>query len=195
MFKEFSRGGRPIETRVLAREGEEEFFIGTFVWRADLSDADLVEEGVSDADGNGYEVPNRTACTLCHGSSPRTLGWSKIQLATELERDAITEGLGYLHANCGHCHGEGGLASSYGVDMVLRLDLVDGRLDATRMLETTVGRPSFSGTNRITAGRPDESAIVRRMKSLDGTRMPPIGTHVIDEQGVLQVSRMIEALE
>ena len=199
LFKEFGRGGRPIETRVLSREGEDEYFMSTFVWRADLSDADRIEEGVTDADGSGYEVPASSACTLCHGSSEsRTLGWSKIQLATEIDRsDPIVEGLGYLHANCGHCHTEGGLAWRSGVDMILHLDLVNGELDATRVLESTVGRLAQTSPSemRIAPGHPEQSLIIRRMKSLDGARMPPVGTHAIDEQGVLQVSRMIEALQ
>ena len=199
MFKQFAVDGRPIETRVFSRESEDEWFMGTFVWRDDLSDADLIEDGVSDANGKGYEVPNNTACRLCHGSTPRTLGWSPEQLAAEIDRtDPIMEGLGYLHANCGHCHGDGGLAMSAGIDMVLRLDLIDGKLDATRILESTVGRPAITSVGpeiRIAKGRPDQSAIIYRMKSLDGARMPPIATHTIDEQGVLQVSRMIEALQ
>jgi hypothetical protein len=198
LFKQFGKNGRPIETRVISREGEEEFSFGTFLWRADLSDADRIEEGVQNADGAGHDVPSTGACTLCHGSSPsKTLGWSPLQLAAEIDRDdPISEGLGYLHANCGHCHGDGGIAMA-SVDMVLRLELVDGRIDATRVLASTVDREATTGVGRarrIAPGDPEQSAIIYRMTQLDGDRMPPLGTHAIDEQGVLQVSRMIEAL-
>jgi hypothetical protein len=196
LFKEFAVNGRPIETRVIAREGADEYFFGTFAWREDLSDADLIEDGKLNADG--YEIPSNQACTLCHGSSKtKTLGWSTLQLEAAIDRtDPIAEGLGYLHANCGHCHGEGGIAMAR-VDMVLRLELVDGRIDSTKVLATTIDREATTGVGpekRIAPGHPEKSAIIYRMSQLDGARMPPLGTHAIDAQGIEKVSRMIEAL-
>src|SRR5687768_13447677 len=56
-YKEFVKDGVRIETRVISYEATDEWFFGAYVWRADQLEADLVEEGVANANGHGYDVP------------------------------------------------------------------------------------------------------------------------------------------
>jgi hypothetical protein len=71
----------------------------------------------------------------------------------------------------------------------MTLDPVDG---VAALLGSTVGRPSrflppgvTGDPVRIAAGRPDLSVVVARMRARDPlVRMPPVGTTVVDEEGL-----------
>jgi hypothetical protein len=104
---------------------------------------------------------------------------------------------GYLHANCGSCHrAEGPLAS---LNMVLADDLGAGR-----GAEATTARVSsrFSPAGlvpgevvRVAPGHPEASVLVRRMGTRDPlAQMPPLGTRVVDPDGVRLISRWIDEL-
>jgi hypothetical protein len=103
--------------------------------------------------------------------------------------DATTmAALGYLHANCGHCHNENG-TSWPDTQMVLRLGTSERDVATSAMYASLVGRAlqywrGGAITARVTAGAPDTSAIVARM-STRGTddQMPPLGTEEIDPNG------------
>jgi hypothetical protein len=106
----------------------------------------------------------------------------RIAARTATERAA----LGYLHANCGHCHrNEGPLAS-------LELSLTNGEVTAS-----TIDRPSRIAPSRMRIARhsPSDSVLVDRMKTRDPTmQMPPLGTELVDERGVALVSRWVGEL-
>jgi hypothetical protein len=112
----------------------------------------------------------------------------RIDAATATARAA----LGYLYANCGHCHNQGGPLA--GLEMTL--DPTEG---TAALLGSTFGRvsrflpPGASGDPvRIVAGRPDLSVVVARMRARDPLmRMPPLGTSAVDTEGLAVIERWI----
>lgn len=104
--------------------------------------------------------------------------------------------LGYLHANCGHCHNDRGPLA----DVELALDQAAADKAALqRMLGTTIGRPAdtraFGLDTRIVPGRPADSQLAARMRSRDPlTRMPPLGTELVDSEGLALVEQWIQQL-
>ena len=213
LFKEFSREGRRIETRVIARTGcaDTDTWMGAFVWNDDESDALFAPEGVRDARGTRHDVPPAASCATCHDGEPgRVLGFSAVQqpLAPALSHpmpsfappgDAVTAAaLGYLHANCGHCHNPNGSARP-DTDMDLRLSIADRSPADAGAVRTTVGQPlryyRSSLTSRVVPGDPDRSALLHRMRER-GTRsqMPPLATEAVDPVGVALVQAWIDSL-
>jgi hypothetical protein len=227
-FKQFTRDGVRVETRLIARTGagERDFWMGAFIWSDDELDARFTPEGRENARGTPHDVPNTTQCGTCHnGERGRALGVSLVQLANALPTslddlagrgwlsdppDAATQlsapgdadtalALGYLPANCGHCHNPRGSARP-DTDLVLRLTAGERNPQNAPAYQSTVGVPlqnfmDAAYTTRIVAGSPDESALWFRM-SERGTRtqMPPLGTEEADATGVDLVRRWIESL-
>jgi hypothetical protein len=156
----------------------------------------------------------------CHGGRKSfALGFSAVQLAYDaspdfvdlndlVERGLVTvapsvslsvpgsdgdrQALGYLHANCGHCHNQDRPATArsrcYDPDNELDFWLPAARLDAVR---ATPAYRSGRGT-AFEPGRPDDS----RMLELMSTRgflqqMPPLGTKRVDVRGLSAVRTWI----
>jgi hypothetical protein len=213
LFKEFLLGGRRIETRVIARTGPgpDEFFMGAFLWKDDESDASFVAQGKVFEDG--YAVPSAASCWSCHAGEPgRVLGFSAVQqhdvpaelLSAPLPGsfeppgdEPTREALGYLHANCGHCHNEHGSARP-DTDLNLALEPGVTAVSATGAYRTAVGRTldafkSVHHSYRILPGDPAASALLFRMSD-PGARMPPLGAARVDAAGVSLVRRWIEGL-
>ena len=85
VWKEFSRGGKRLETRLLWKNGETGWFQMAFVWNADGSDALAAPRGAQNVGGTAHDVPARNRCSDCHdGSSDKLLGISAIQLSHDL---------------------------------------------------------------------------------------------------------------
>jgi hypothetical protein len=216
VFKEFSREGKRLETRVLARTGPgpRDYWLGAFAWTEDESDARLVPEGLNDARGTTHDVPSRKLCSTCHDGAPgRVLGLSALQRprlpeellqaplpVSEAPSEPTTQAaLGYLHANCAHCHNPRGSAFP-DTDLDLRWSSSESKPEATLAYRTTLRVPLqfFRRTNarwRVAPGEPDESAVLQRMSLADPTiRMPPLGTEQLDLEGVAVVRAWIESL-
>jgi mono/diheme cytochrome c family protein len=216
LAKEFVRAGRRIETRVIARTGPgaNDFFMGAFLWDERESDAKLVLEGVVDAHGSTHDVPSRESCWSCHGGEPgRVLGVSAVQtpkldaallstprVAFTPPGDARTRAaLGYLHANCGHCHNPLGSARPDS-DMNLRLSPSDRDPHDTGAYRTALGRSlqAFDAQGqllRVSPGAPGRSALFLRMQERGNERqMPPLGSERVDREGLAVIRNWIAAL-
>jgi len=109
--------------------------------------------------------------------------------------------LGYLHANCGHCHNENGTAWP-DTQMVLRSVTTDQDVASDGVYRSIVGRkvqywrggPSAI-MDRVSPGVPAASAIVARMMTRGSEdAMPPIATEEVDAVGLAAVSAWITAL-
>jgi hypothetical protein len=84
-WKQFSLGGRPVETRLFqkVREGDSgvRWLRTTYVWAADGSKATRTDRGVADFEGTGYTVPATGDCDKCHeGRIDRLLGFEAFAL-------------------------------------------------------------------------------------------------------------------
>lgn len=105
--------------------------------------------------------------------------------------------LGYLHANCGHCHNDNG--SPAPVALVLAQRMGDAAASRRRVLASTVGAPSrfrsaaLPGLTQIVVpGRPESSLLVARMRSRHAVlQMPPLGTVLPDPEGLALIERWI----
>ncbi len=109
--------------------------------------------------------------------------------------------LGYLHANCGNCHGERGPLATLGLSFAQRVGPGGPRAEplATAVDVASRFRPSGEGEAeppvRIRPGQPAESVVLARMASRDPlVQMPPLGTHAVDEAAVALVSSFIREL-
>lgn len=215
-WKEFSLNGRRIETRLVMRTGlgPRDYFMGAFLWDEAESDARFVPEGQLDALGTGHDVPRVKLCFTCHDGEPgRILGFSALQLSAAVPSALLSDvpaeplvlpgdppaqqALGYLHANCGHCHNA--LGTSWpDTDLVLRSSVHDARVEDTALYRSTVGvrvsSASLPGV-RVLPGDPAQSRVYSRMQSREPKiGMPPIGTEHADEQGLAAVRAFIQAL-
>jgi hypothetical protein len=228
-FKEFSLGGVLLETRLVERYGPnpEDFWMGAFVWNADQSDAVFVEAGQLDINGTDHDAPPQKHCGACHNGEPgRSLGFSAMQLSRKgdgLTLDALARqgrlsdppppgssfhppgdataslALGYLHANCGHCHNLRG-TSWPDTQMVLRLETSDTTLETSGVYRSLVAQKlqywRHDGfAQRVAPGDVAASGVMFRMQAR-GTRdqMPPLATEIADGTGLAIVSRWIAAL-
>jgi len=221
LFKEFADADRPLETRVIARTGPGSFdyWMGAFRWRPDGSDADFVRAGEVDVLGTDHDVPSAERCWSCHVGTPgRVLGLTTLQLtATALAElsphfsaplptppplpgsPEAQAALGYLHANCAHCHSPTGVARPDS-DIDLSLSVADLTVADTGTWQTAVAvatrswiRPDYP--LRIAPGDPEHSAVIVRMHVRgDADQMPPLATEHIDEQGLAILSTWIASL-
>jgi hypothetical protein len=152
-----------------------------------------------------------SAIQLNHADSDTTLtslmndGWLSDAIATSdatIPGDATAQAaLGYMHANCGHCHGG---ERPHG-NMVVWIPVGTPTVEATTTYLDTVGvsvgptmgmgLQDMPGT-RIVAGDPTNSAIPWRMgkRTDDDAPMPPLATEVVDDDGLAAVEAWIVAL-
>jgi hypothetical protein len=246
VWKSFAIDGVTLETRLIERYGlePEDYWMGSFVWNAEQSDASFVELGQQDVLGTAHDAPAQERCTACHNGEPgRILGFSALQLSTlqlstlqpstQLDADSAgadvwnlkrladeqrltappepgvhyappgdsgtAEALGYLHANCGHCHNPRG-TSWPDTQMMLRLDVSSSTPEETRLFQSVVGRElqyyrADPGTLRVSPGAPESRAQIAR-RNLRGPKeqMPPLATEAVDSEGLELVRRWIAGL-
>ncbi len=109
--------------------------------------------------------------------------------AIEVPGDANAQAaLGYLHANCGHCHNSTSDRVKQ-VDLDLWLGAAHDSVESTAAFLSAVGKPNqlFNDqhvTGRIVAGDPSESAVSYRMGQRgNNAQMPPIASEVVDTAG------------
>jgi hypothetical protein len=109
--------------------------------------------------------------------------------------------LGYLSANCGHCHNPQSTAAT--VRFALRMPAYASPAHVADMIDGLVGRitkwdlpHSVPGTtSAIKPGAPDLSSLLVRMRSRrPSSQMPPLGTTVADRDAIDLVSAWIDDL-
>lgn len=216
LFKEFRVDGVPVETRLTWKVANEYWVYVSYRYRADGSDADAVPDGEPDARSTTHDIPSQAQCRNCHSGVPDfVLGVSAVQL-DQPTWDLFTEdgildvettrgqvpgtpieqaALGYLHGNCGHCHGEHHFAGS---TLPLRLWLPVGTAaaDDAPAWQTTSGIPAshdIEGTQTLVVpGNPEQSQLFVRMGDRSVLQMPPLGTEQADPQGMQAVRSWIE---
>jgi hypothetical protein len=119
---------------------------------------------------------------------------------------ADAKALGWLHMNCGvTCHNDSPIGGGMSLDMRLRLkpEELDGRPTNTfPAVTTTLGATTevirWAGRTRIVAGSPQDSwlfSLISTRNVDQEQQMPPLGTYVVDPDGVEWVRQWIEGLE
>ncbi|HEX2875188.1 MAG TPA: hypothetical protein VHP33_28245 [Polyangiaceae bacterium] len=221
VWKEFSREGVRVETRLLQRLTGG--WVGlAYLWQPDGADALAVPYGAIDALGTPHNVPASNECEACHGGrSSHVLGFSAVQLAQQTEPEGLSldelarlelisdvpaaapelpgsdieqAALGYLHANCSHCHNasrpkHGGsrcFDPRNDLDFLLRVD------EAASVSETGTYRTT---SDVVDAGHPDDSPLLELVSQRSRFRqMPPLATEVVDDAAVALLRRWIEEM-
>ena len=232
VVKEFSIDGVRLETRVVEKVAEtgrlkKDISLRTYVWNDAQTEAVLTQDGVVDVLSTTHNVPKQKLCITCHGGEPGgVLGFSALQLSesgtlkklakrglfsdpptksyripgNDVERQAI----GYLHANCGHCHTEGTRTDFMRMRVLLNeldLPLTEWQLYKTSVDQDLVKwstRPE-QFTKRIVPGDAEASAVFVRMNQRDteesqDQQMPPLATELIDVQAVSLVRSWIDGM-
>jgi hypothetical protein len=225
VWKQFSSGGVRIETRLLERRGpsDADWIPLAYVWDPDDRDATAAPLGAIDSHDTDHDVPAAGECFACHGGRRSfVLGFSAIQLAGaaspgEVDLAALVQqgrltappasppvipgtpvevaALGYLHANCSHCHNQArpARAGPRCFDPQGRYDftLAVGRLDATASTptyRTVVGRA-------VKPGDPGGSRLFELVSARGMFRqMPPLATEKVDPSAVATIRLWIEGL-
>jgi uncharacterized repeat protein (TIGR03806 family) len=96
----------------------------------------------------------------------------------------------YLAVNCAPCHRPGGPTP---VSLDLRFDTP---LPETASINVTPagGDLGLVGASIVTPGNKESSVLWERMRRLDGSRMPPLGSHRVDTAGVDLIGEWIDQL-
>jgi uncharacterized repeat protein (TIGR03806 family) len=169
-----------------------------------------------------YLVPNTNQCKNCHERDdvvrvlgPITaqmnvgdqlerlgsLGMFSAPLGDDLDRMAAPDGPGpledrardYLHAQCAHCHREGGGGGRSGLSLLRWEDDPHTYGVCKRPVAAGDGTGGFFAD--IVPGDPEHSILVYRMKSTDPEiKMPEIPNLLPDEEGIALVSEWITSL-
>jgi mono/diheme cytochrome c family protein len=177
LWKEFSKDGIRVETRLVERASARDYRMVAYVWKPDQSDAVAAVDGQVRALGTDHDVPSASDCGTCHLNHPgRILGFSAVQLdfdSAELSLETLRRedrlstavpsakgsnldtlsmtALGTLHANCGTCHNPNSTIPSRGVELHLRVASLDAVTD-TPFYRTTVGVAAGSDPDGLTPG-------------------------------------------
>jgi hypothetical protein len=200
----------------------------------DGQDTFVLQQNVA---GTEHDVPGRAACHDCHGGMwDKVLGFSALQLSgpTEpgfmnLERliaeDLVTaapstelllpgdesqvQALGYLHANCGHCHNPNAKDANLGLELWAK-SVALGSMAATTAFATTIHAKTQSPESpkdepelRVVPGDLGASALYWRLTQEPvypampegGAHMPLIGSERTDPKAVQLVAAWINGLE
>jgi hypothetical protein len=113
------------------------------------------------------------------------------------ESSTARAAIGYLHANCGHCHTLSGELAS--LKFSLQYPLAAPPSAHPPALATTLGQiskfvPSSwdAPGDRVVAGQPDRSVLALRMASRNPVaQMPPFGSRIVDDEAVALIRRWI----
>ena len=117
----------------------------------------------------------------------------RIAAATPVARAA----LGYLHANCGHCHNDGGELAS--LELALAQQTAMDAASVQKTLRSTVGESgryratgAAATAKRIVPGERESSVLWLRMKTRNPLmQMPPLGTRTEDAEAVALIGQWI----
>lgn len=223
VWKEFRFSGKKVETRLLEKRGENNWFMVAFQWNADQTEAYPVPEGVVNANGTFHDIPSVSQCAACHmrvadaliGVSPLMLADASVWGVTlaELVREGrltknperpvrfpgngpTSKALAYFYSNCSHCH----RGSSAPEGLQLWTSVNDVRPEDTAVYRTAVNQDlthwvEHGYVKRVVPKAPNESGVMARMSTrVPDDQMPELGTERVDPQGLSLIRAWIEQL-
>ncbi len=222
LIKEFAFEGRPHETRLFMhhRDGWGAYSYrwneaGTDAELVSGRLSERLDNGVQ------WAYPSRSDCFECHTDTENGhLGLELSQLAADseffsdrffseenLERAQAAARLvdpsgteavelrarAYLHSNCSGCHQGTGFADRATIDLRYDTALED---TGTCNEASVVGRPwaarHLGEMQIVSAGDPETSILYFRMTTNAQSRMPPLGSGVVDTEGAELIREWIE---
>jgi hypothetical protein len=225
VWKEFTRDGVRVETRLLQKIGPhyDDWAALAYLWNEDQTEALAVPYGASDAQGTPHDVPAASECVACHGGTrSRLLGVSAIQLGTAnsdspltlqtlVEDELLTDPpddralhlpgtvieqqvLGYLHANCSHCHNQQ-RPPQHGARCFDPENALDFALSASHLQDPSDTATYRSMRSVVKPGHPGKSRLLTLVSGRGFFKqMPPLATTRVDDQAVDLLRAWIEGL-
>jgi uncharacterized repeat protein (TIGR03806 family) len=120
---------------------------------------------------------------------PSASARARLPLPSDESEATAARARAYLDANCGHCHRPGGWVPPT-LDMDLRYDVsfADTHLCDVRSLYA-------DGRVRLVPGDSSSSLLFERVSTRGIEQMPPIGTSIIDPEGVALLRTWIDGLD
>lgn len=120
---------------------------------------------------------------------PATATWPQLADYNNISLDPTARARAYLHANCSHCHRENNITQTP----------MDLRYDRTLFQMSVCDVPNSRGmvnnsTLLIAHGDANSSILYHRMNNPDSTRMPPLGSNVVDTFGTALIAGWINSL-
>lgn len=217
LAKEIVVGGERAETRLFVRHEDGEWGGYTWAWEGGESRL-LASSATATVGGQAWAFPSRAQCLECHTDvAGRSLGLEVRQVDRVVDGDdqlALWRDLGlltgelpsvdtlttetpeaaaraYLHVNCAGCHQPDGPGRG---NMDLR---VTTPFSETGLCDVAPeqGDLGAEGAVLLAPGAPARSILALRMRALDAHRMPPLGSHVVDAEGVAAIETWIAELE
>jgi hypothetical protein len=87
-WKEFSMGGRRVETRLIEHRADGSWEFASYVWNPEGTEATLAPangiRSLAIADGAQYRIPSQSDCRACHeGAAAPLLGFTALQLSPD----------------------------------------------------------------------------------------------------------------
>ena len=113
------------------------------------------------------------------------------QAPSQTENDLTKQARTYLEVNCASCHQPNGPGDA---EIDLRYTTSFARMG---LCNVVTDRDTLDTPNGVllVPGSPEDSVLYRRMNRRDDKQMPPIGSSVVDREGVSIIRRWIESLE
>jgi uncharacterized repeat protein (TIGR03806 family) len=224
LMKSFALGGKRLETRLFYQYADGGWAGFTYAWKPDGSDATLVTESTDiQVNNQTWTLPSPAQCLACHtAAAGSSLGLEAAQLqsdfaypngrtgdqlATLLHIGMVAPGptvpalpdpqgdgpledraRAILHVNCSQCHRPGGTTPNG--DFRFSTPPSQGYCGKAPV----AGDLGVAGAQLLAPGHPEQSLVVLRMQALDGNRMPPLATHVVDQADVNVLTQWIASL-
>jgi hypothetical protein len=221
LWKEFTRDGKRVETRMIVKTEKTRGFaswqMAAYAWRADQSEADLLLTGASDVLGTQHDIPiiqgaGGNQCLRCHqGSKDMALGFDALQLSKSWGDERVDlfklasegkltqapmgpiqiQGGPVTQAAFGYLHSNCATCHSPGGSAAGVGMNLRHNLDATSAM-TENAYLTTVGT-RVIARNPAGSRVIIRMNARPGG-MPAIGSEMVDPQGIQALTDWINSL-
>jgi uncharacterized repeat protein (TIGR03806 family) len=98
----------------------------------------------------------------------------------------------YLHSNCAGCHQPDGGAARSPMDLRFGTPLAD---TSTCGVESELDDLDVPGARIVAPGAPAKSLLSLRVHATNGKRMPPLGRHLVDAEGVKVLDGWIRSVK
>lgn len=209
LVKTFLDDSGPIETRLLVHHEGGGWAGYGYAWNEEGSEATYVERTRSEAIGDRTWIfPGTRECETCHTRAAKdSLGLELGQL-TDADLEAWVERgwlddpspspafveddpRAYLHVNCSPCHRDKGTGGRANLDLRGDIPLAETGLCGS----PRAGDLGIPDARIVAPGNASASVLTARMRAEASARMPPLGSTIVDAEGVAMIERWIDDLQ